>query len=112
MSTSFEPPHPDDVPHLIELRKHLYDAFLTAKRRYELSGLDATESREHAEDFILAVLNKQVALDVEPDVENASLGELWQFLLRQKPSVLWGALLSLIALVAFAFSLGAWPASG
>ena len=102
--------HPDDVSSIRELRGDPSDAFLACKRRYTLRGLDEEESRENACAYARSVL-KKVTLDIDPDVEKASVKELWNYLIKQKPKVLWTLTLVLIALIAGAFSLGVFVGS-
>lgn len=54
---------------------------------------------------------KKVTLDIDPELEKASAKELWDYLMKQKPSVLLTLASVLVALIAGAFSLGAFVAS-
>ncbi len=90
---------------IIELRKELENAFRAAVRRFKDEGLDSEEARERAEVFVLGALNK-VAHDLDPDPEKDSLGALWNYLMRQRPMVLWALLGVLVALIGGAYWLG------
>lgn len=103
---SNDPPAPGDVPPIIELRRELDHVFLAVVKRYQLAGLSEDESREYAFTFILATL-KRVTIEIEPPVEDASVGELWSYLSRQRPRVWWILLSAFTALLVAAFSLGA-----
>ena len=102
--------HPDDVPYLIELRQDLSDAFRAARRRYELNGLGEEESRQHACDFARSVL-KKVTLDINPRPEPASVREFCDYLMQQRPKVLWTLISMLIAMIVAVFSLGVFVGS-
>ena len=100
-----EPLHPDDVPSIIELRGDLSDAFRAVVRRYELRGFDEEESRQEASDFVRGAL-KKVTLDIEPSPEEASFKEILDYVMRQKPKVVWSLVTVPAGLVIAIFSLG------
>ena len=104
---STEPLHPDDIAHIIPLRRDLDDAFSAAVRWYRLNGADPAESRERAALRVIAAL-KQVTLDLTPSPETVTLRVVWDLISRLTLPTLWGVMAALIALLVGIFSLGVY----